>query len=40
VVGHPQKSGEPGALFVSVTTSDGQTLTDRPPSATPAPAVK
>jgi phage-related protein len=36
VVGHPQKSGEPGALFVSVTTADGQTLTDRPPGA-PAP---
>ena len=30
VVGHPQKSGEPGALFVSVVTADGQTLTDRP----------
>ena len=38
VVGHPQKSGEPGALFVSVTTVDGQTLTDRPPAATPAPS--
>jgi hypothetical protein len=40
VVGHPQKSGEPGALFVSVTTADGLTLTDRPPTATPAPAAK
>ena len=40
VVGHPQKSGEPGALFVSVTTADGQTLTDRPPAATPPPAAK
>jgi hypothetical protein len=36
VVGHPQKSGEPGALFVSVTTASGETLTDRPPAATPA----
>ena len=36
VVGHPQKSGEPGAFFVSVTTAEGQTLTDRPPTATPA----
>jgi hypothetical protein len=33
VVGHPQKTGEPGALFVSVTTADGQTLTDRPPAS-------
>jgi hypothetical protein len=40
VVGHPQKSGEPGALFVSVTTAEGQTLTDRPPAATPAPTAK
>jgi len=40
IVGHPQKSGEPGALFVSVTTADGQTLTDRPPTATPAPTAK
>ena len=30
VVGHPQKTGEPGALFVSVTTASGETLTDRP----------
>lgn len=37
VVGHPQKSGEPGALFVSVTTASGQTLTDRPLAA---PAAK
>jgi len=36
VVGHPQKTGEPGALFVSVTTAEGQTLTDRPPTAAPA----
>ena len=39
VVGHPQKSGEPGALFVSVTTADGQTLTDRPPGAPPQPGA-
>jgi hypothetical protein len=38
VVGHPQKTGEPGALFVSVTLPNGETLTDRPPTATPAPA--
>lgn len=37
VVGHPQKTGEPGALFVSVTTAGGETLTDRPPAA---PAAK
>jgi hypothetical protein len=38
VVGHPQKTGEPGALFVSVTLANGEKLTDRPPVATPAPA--
>ena len=38
VVGHPQKSGEPGALFVSVTLANGSTLTDRPPAATATPA--
>lgn len=37
VVGHPQKSGEPGALFVSVTLANGEKLTDRPLGA-PAPA--
>lgn len=36
VVGHPQKSGEPGALFVSVTTPGGLTLTDKPVAAAPA----
>lgn len=43
---HPQISGEPGCIFVSVTLSDGRTLTDRPigapaaaaPAGTPAPA--
>src|ERR1700749_4701385 len=34
VVGHPQKTGEPGALFVSVTLANGEKLTDRPPTAT------
>jgi hypothetical protein len=38
VVGHPQKSGEPGALFVSVTLANGSTLTDRPPAPTATPA--
>ena len=38
VVGHPQKTGEPGALFVSVTLANGEKLTDRPPTATPVPA--
>lgn len=37
VTGHPQKSGELGALFVSVTLANGTTLTDRPLNATPAP---
>jgi Family of unknown function (DUF6152) len=31
---HPQVSGEPGGIFVSVTLPDGRTLTDRPPAAT------
>src|ERR1019366_6923070 len=37
VMCHPQQSGEPGGIFVSVTLSDGRTLTDRPPAAAPAP---
>jgi hypothetical protein len=40
VVGHPQKTGEPGALFVSVTLANGEKLTDRPLGATPAPTAK
>jgi hypothetical protein len=39
---HPQISGEPGCIFVSVTLPDGRTLTDRPvPSgdAAAAPAA-
>jgi len=36
---HPQVSGEPGGIFVSVTTADGKTLTDRPaPPPDSAPA--
>ena len=35
VMCHPQINGEPGGIFVSVTTADGRTLTDRP-----APAAK
>jgi hypothetical protein len=30
IQGRPLLSGEPGALFVSVTLPDGRTLTDRP----------
>jgi hypothetical protein len=39
VMAHPQQSGEPGGIFVSVTTADGRTLTDRPlPADKPAPS--
>jgi Family of unknown function (DUF6152) len=40
VMAHPQQSGEPGGIFVSVTTADGRTLTDKPQpaDAPPAPA--
>lgn len=38
VVGHPQKTGEPGALFVSITLPNGETLTDRPPAPARAAA--
>jgi hypothetical protein len=27
---HPQQSGEPGGIFVSITLANGETLTDRP----------
>jgi len=37
VMCHPQQSGEPGGIFVSVTLADGRTLTDRP---APAPAAE
>lgn len=35
VAAHPQLSGEPGGIFVSVTLPGGETLTDRPPQAPP-----
>jgi hypothetical protein len=38
VMCHPQQTGEPGCIFVSVTLADGHTLTDRPAPAAPAPA--
>jgi hypothetical protein len=38
VMCHPQQSGEPGGIFVSVTTADGRTLTDKPAAAAAAPA--
>ena len=38
VMCHPQITGEPGCIFVSVTLADGRTLTDRPAPAAPAPA--
>jgi hypothetical protein len=38
VMCHPQQTGEPGCIFVSVTLADGRTLTDRPAPAAPAPA--
>jgi hypothetical protein len=34
---HPQVSGEPGGIFVSVTLPDGRTLTDRAPRPASAP---
>jgi len=37
VMAHPQQTGEPGAIFVSVTLADGRTLTDRPAGAAPTP---
>ncbi len=37
VMAHPQLTGEPGGIFVSVTTADGRTLTDKP-ARTEAPA--
>jgi len=38
VMAHPQQSGEPGGIFVSLTLPDGKTLTDKPPAAETAPA--
>ena len=38
IAAHPLMTGEPGAIFVSVTLANGQTLTDKPaaPAAPPA----
>ena len=40
VMAHPQISGEPGGIFVSVTLADGKTLTDKPAPAPDATAAK
>jgi hypothetical protein len=40
VMAHPQVSGEPGGIFVSVTLADGRTLTDKPVAADAPPAPK
>lgn len=37
---HPLQTGEPGGIFVSVTTAGGQTLTDRPGAAAAPAAAK
>jgi Family of unknown function (DUF6152) len=37
---HPQVSGEPGGIFVSVTLADGRTLTDRPAAQAEAAPAK
>jgi hypothetical protein len=39
VMAHPQQSGEPGGIFVSLTLADGKTLTDKPAAAASAPAA-
>ena len=36
VQAHPQITGEPGGIFVSLTTADGRTLTDKPAATTDA----
>ena len=36
IAAHPLMTGEPGAIFVSVTLANGQTMTDRPAPAAPA----
>jgi hypothetical protein len=38
VTARPLRNGDPGGLFVSVTLSDGRTLTERPLAAPAAPA--
>jgi Family of unknown function (DUF6152) len=40
VMAHPQQSGEPGGIFVSLTLADGKTLTDKPAPAADATAAK
>jgi len=40
VMAHPQQTGEPGGIFVSVTLADGRTLTDRPAPAPTDTAAK
>jgi hypothetical protein len=40
VMAHPQQSGEPGGIFVSLTLPDGKTLTDKPAPAADATAAK
>lgn len=37
--GHPLMTGEPGAIFVSVTLANGQTMTDRPQAPTAPPGA-
>ena len=32
IAAHPLMTGEPGAIFVSVTLASGQTMTDKPPA--------
>jgi hypothetical protein len=39
VAAHPQQSGEPGGIFVSVTLADGTTLTDKAPAPAAQPAT-
>jgi hypothetical protein len=38
IAAHPLMTGEPGAIFVSVTLANGQTLTDKPAPPAAAPA--
>jgi Family of unknown function (DUF6152) len=40
VAAHPLQSGEPGAIFVSVTLASGQTMTDRPAAPAPTASTK
>jgi hypothetical protein len=38
IAAHPMITGDPGAIFVSLTLASGETLTDRPPAPSTAPA--